>query len=247
MYHVMAHYNSTFGITLSDLSPVSDDIISVQNNHFLPSTDLKLFGGYFSAADLSVIQLATPKTRQVVPPYLIPLQAAALPGDRPNWVDMRDNPFLLRAVEEIQVLATVGGAGAEPIYGLLFAGYSLDPIPAGDLYTLHGTATTAGVVGSWVSLSITWDQTIPAGRYAMVSSQVRSTNAVAHRWIFKDQVLRPGFLSQNAVGDYIDPYWYRGGFGVMGYFTTTTYPTCQVLCNAADASHDIIMTFVRVS
>jgi hypothetical protein len=246
MYHVLAHTLNTYGVTNTDMTPIADDIFTISNGHFLPDRDVSLYGAYVSSANLQRSQIVTPKTRQVVPPIIYPIQTSLLPPTRPNWMDSRVQPFMLRAVEEIALQVTIGGAANERSYGLLFVGTGLDHVPSGDIYTIHGTSTTAAVASTWTSLAMTLDQTLPAGIYALISSQIQSTNAIAHRWIFKDQSFRPGFLSVTSLGNLTDRDWYRGGMGMLGKFSTVTYPIPQVLCNAADNAHDILISFVRI-
>lgn len=245
-YHVVAYQINTFGVTNADMTPLPDPWITIQNNHYLPHIPLYMYGGWAGGANLTAVTLVTPRSRMVVPPRLYPIQASLLPPDRPHILDRRKNPFTLNAVEEVSLLANVGGAANAYSTVIMFLGNSLDPVPQGDLYTLHGVSTTAAVANQWSLVNVVWDQTIPAGTYAVVSTQHVSTNAIAHRMFFKDQVMRPGFLSMNALGNISEPSYYFGGWGQLGQFNTTAYPTWEVLCNAADASHDFTMTMIRL-
>ena len=245
-YHVVGYYYTGFGVTNQDSTPIPDPWLTVQNGHFLPHIPLYLYGGWFGGPNLSVVTLVTPRSRMIVPPRLYPIQAAATPPDRPHIFDRRRNPFTLNAVEEVSLLMTIGGTVAETDTAVMFWGTSLDPVPQGDLYTLHGTAPGTVVAGRWSLMVPVWDQTIPAGNYAVVSTQHQSATAVAHRLFFKDQVMRPGFLSQSALGNITDPSYYYGGWGKLGEFNTTAYPTWEMLCSAADSGHDLNMTLVRV-
>lgn len=245
MFHVCAYQALTFGVTNFDMLPVADPIITVSNNHFLPNTQMFLFGGWFGGVNLTAIRLNTPTSRQVVPPPLYPIQAAVAPPDRPHVFDRRNMPFPLNMVEEVSMQANIGGAANAQNYAILFMGPSIEPAPQGQIYSLHGTATTAAVAGNWTQLAITWDQTIPAGTYYIVGSQHVSTTAIAHRWITKGQFYRPGFLSMSLVTNIGEPSQYYGGWGNYGNFNTYAYPYCEVLCNAADASHDVVMNIVK--
>lgn len=248
MFHVLAYQGSSHDVVGLDATPVPDDIFTISNGHFLPQMDLNLYGGYFGGNLLSYTQLVTPTTRQISIPRLLPISATILPPTDPNVVDLRMNPLHLRAIEEISMLNTLGtNASNLPFVNLLFVGKSLDPVPMGDSLTLHGTSTTAAVSLTWTSIQITYDTTLPAGTYAIVGAQIQSTNALAHRFIFKDQIFRPGFLSVNAFGLRTGWDYYRGAMGLLGTFTTVTYPTLQVLCNGADAAHDVTISIIRIA
>jgi hypothetical protein len=245
-YHVVAYQANTFGVTNFDSTPLPDAWVTIQNGHYLPHIPLYLYGGWFGGVNLTAVTLVTPRSRMVVPPRLYPIQGSLLPPDRPHIFDRRKNPFTLNGVEEVSLLMNIGGAANAYNTGVMFWGNSLDPVPQGDLYTLHGTSTTAAVANAWSLVNVVWDQTLPAGNYAVISTHHQSTNAIAHRLFFKDQVMRPGFLSISALTNLSEPSYYFGGWGQLGQFNTTAYPTWEVLANAADAAHDVSMTMIRL-
>ena len=245
-FHVIAYTANTFGVTNFSAAPVSDNWIGIQNSHFFPQRDLKLFGGWFGNVNLTKVTLVTPQSRRVVPPVLYPIQQAANPPDRPHIWDRRTNPFTLRAIEEIDLQINMGGAANAIFTGILFVGDVLTPVPAGDIFSLHFTSTTAAVANTWTTITMTPDQTIPSGSYAVVGSQHQSATAVAHRINFRDPVMRPGFLSLTSLGNITDPSYYQGGWGTLGTFNTTAYPFMDVYCTAADAAHDIVLNMIKV-
>lgn len=246
-YHVLVYNANTFGQTNFDMSPIQDSWIGIQNNHYFPQQSLQLFGGWFGGANASAFTLLTPRTRLVVPPRLMPIQGSLLPPDRPHIYDRRSNPFTLNAVEEIQLLLNVGGAANAQNTGVLFVGDMIDPTPPGDVFTLHGTATTAAVANQWTQLNIVWDQTIPSGTYKIIGSWHQSTNAIAHRWNMRNKVMRPGFLSLTSLGNMTDPSYYFGGWGPVGDFNTTAYPFIEVYVNGTDAAHDIGINIIKMA
>lgn len=245
-YHVVAYSANVFGVSNYDSTPAVDGWLTIQNGHYLPHIPLYLYGGWFGGVNLTAVTLVTPRSRMVVPPRLYPIQGAVVPPDRPHIFDRRKNPFTLNAVEEVSIQMNVGGAANALNYAVMFWGNSLDPVPQGDLYTLHGTSTSAAIAGAWSPCNVIWDQTIPAGNYSVIGTQHQSTNGVAHRLFFKDQVMRPGFLSLTSLGNIGEPSYYFGGWGQLGQFNTTAYPTVEVFCNGADAAHDLALTMVRL-
>jgi hypothetical protein len=247
MYHMLAYSSNTFGVTNFDMIPAQDPVFTIQNGHYLPNIPYNLYLAWLSGTLMSAIQLVTPTSRQVVPPRLYPINATTLPADRPHYYDRRMQPWILNAIEEISMQVNLGGAANAIATALLAVGTSLDPIPPGNIWSYHGTATTAAVAQAWTQVAITWDQTIPAGTYVVIGSQHQSTNAIGHRIIFKDQVMRPGFTSLTSLTNVSFPDYYYGGMGALGKFTTTTLPFVEVYCNAADAAHDIVLNMVKVA
>jgi hypothetical protein len=244
---VVGYTASTFGLTGFDSIPLQDPIITITNGHYLPAVQMFFYGGFFGGAALQRVVMDTPRSRQVVPPTLWPINANSLPPDRPHIVDRRQNPFILSAVEEVKILMSVGGTAASPNTAVMIWGTSIDPVPMGDIYSLHGVSTTAAVAGQWAQLSVIWDQNLPAGTYVVVGSQHQSTNAIAHRMIFKDQVWRPGFLSVQTLTQLTEHGYYYGGWGRLGSFNTYTMPQIEVWCQSADVAHDITLNFVRTA
>lgn len=245
-YHVLAYTAVTHAVTAHDTTPVEDLWPPIQNGHFFPDRQLMLFGGAFFGADLTKVTLVTPRSRLVVPPVLYPVVGALLPPDRPHIFDRRSNPFTLAAVEEVSMLVDVGGAANEDIWLVEFWGDRMDPVPAGDIYCLHGTSTTTTTAGAWTQIAVTWDQTIPAGRYAVIGSQHVSTDAIAHRFYFPGQLMRPGFLSMVSLQNIGEPSYYYGGWGKLGEFVTYSYPTVEVLTDLADSAHDLVMCMIKI-
>lgn len=246
-YHVAVYQANTNTQTNFDSVPVTDPILAISNAHYLPSFPLMFFGGLFLGANLTAVRLVTPRARQIVPPPMYPITQSLLPPDRPHYFDRRHNPFLLNAVEEVSIQMNIGGTANAYNTAIMFWGTSMDPVPQGDIYSLHGTSTTAAVANAWTQISVTWDQTIPAGTYTVIGTQVQSTNGLAHRLIFRDQnqMLRPGFTSVTSLGNITEPSYYYGGWGKLGTFNTYTYPNVEVLANAADASHDVVMNMIK--
>jgi hypothetical protein len=247
MIHVLINQANTFGVTLFDTPPITDEWIGISNGHWFPQTDLKIFGGWFGGANLTKITFTSPKLRAIVPPVIYPIQGSLLPPDRPHVWDSRTNPVPMGRIEEFQVLMNIGGGANAINTAVLIVGDQLELIPPGPMWTLHGTSTTAAVANQWTTVTVTWDVSIPAGKYLVYGTQHQSTNAIAHRWNFRQMPQRPGFLSITSLTNISDPGWNVGAWGAVGTFDTQAYPFAEVFCNAADAAHDFVMRMVKVA
>jgi hypothetical protein len=75
---------------------------------------------------------------------------------------------------------------------------------------------------------------------------VLASTGIAHRFVFKDQWFRPGFLSLQTGWNRTAWDYYRGAMGMLGTFTTVTYPTIQILSTAADVGCDVTLTIIRI-
>lgn len=244
-WHVAA-YTVLLGTTANtDVPALSDDVLTIFNNHFLLRRSYSLMAAWAGSATLSRVRFDSPTLRFYGNPYVRPVALGALPLTNPNTMQLWTKPIVLPAGEEIAVQATSAIAmGTERFTAVVMLGASQESVPAGNVYWVRATSTTAAVVNSWTTVAYTMETGIPTGSYAMVHSEVQSTNAIAHRWLFDEQVERPGFLSVTAVTNRQPDDFYQLRYGTMGRFVNTSLPRLQVLANVADAAHEIYIGLI---
>lgn len=248
MFHVLANFLNIGTTVDTDITPVTDSVFLIQNSHFVPQSDLYLFAAAAMEATPSRVRIVTASLRIPSTPWLRPLITGAIPPNIPVIPDYRANPLLLKALEEVQVWATSAIAmGNEHFTSLLFVGDTITPPPQGNIVTMRGTSTTAATVNAWTQLTMTWQDTLPFGQYGIVGLQHFSANAQACRLVVNGQLWRPGALSVNALGNYTHPMFTKGGLGLWGTFRSTAMPIPEVLCDAANATHEVYLEFVRMS
>lgn len=248
MFHLAAYRNAALGnVADTDISAVVDDILAIQNNHFVLNQDMDLIAIFAGSATILRTKLASPSARQIAAPFIRPVNGAALPGNNANISLLMDRPYRIRRNEEIQVQATSGVAMTEAFHALLWLARSVDPAPPGNITALRWTSTTAAVAGSWTTITATFTDSIPSGTYVAVGTEHFSTNAIAHRLIFSNQDLRPGMLSTVSATQRLPYAADLRQFGVLGYFKSNDLPRIQVLANAADATHEGYIDCIKVS
>lgn len=246
MFHLGAYTELIDNTANTDVDALSDDVFAITNVHFLMPRDLLMFLAYAASATLTRARWSTPSINNISPIFIRPINVGALPTDDPNLADYRYNPVRLRAQEELKLEATSGVAmGTERFTGLFWLGDSITQAPPGDVYTLRATATTAAVANSWTTISLTWDNQLPAGSYAVIGGEYQATNALAFRCIFDDQWMRPGALGLTALGRRTAKPFYDGGMGLWGRFRTISLPRVQVLNNSTDGAHTLYLQCVR--
>ncbi|GAI91217.1 unnamed protein product, partial [marine sediment metagenome] len=120
-------------------------------------------------------------------------------------------------------------------------------LPAGEIFTIEATATVSGLVGYWVNTAISFVQTLPAGRYAIVGMRVEDTDPLAARLVFPDISPRPGCIGSSTTGtDSIHKFRY-GELGNWGEFEHDAPPTVDFLAQADGAvSPEIIFDLIQV-
>jgi hypothetical protein len=247
MFHLAA-YNLALGVgTDIDVPALTDDILTIQNTHFVLSTQMQLMGGLAYSPLLDRIKLASPSMRQLAAPYMRPIQQGAAGVSNPNMFLFDNNPFVLNPYEEIQLLATSAiAASTERFVAGLFLSQGKTPVPMGGWTYLRFTSSVAAVANVWTSVTLTWADTLPAGLYSMCLSEHNSATAQFHRWIISNQQPRPGYPSfVNSFSRH--PYAIsKGQFGQMGVFRSNDQPRLQVLCTSADATHVGYLAVQRV-
>lgn len=246
MFHLSAYTESIGNVADTDVDALTDDILTIQNTHFVLSQPMQLLGAAAMSATLSRAKLASPSMRQVASPFIRPIIAAVQPPANPNLWLLDYNPFVIPPFEEIQMQVTSGVAMTERFTGLIWLANQIDSLPIGNVIPLRFTSTTAAVANAWTTATITFTDTIPSGVYAAVLSECQSTNGIAHRWIFSNQLWRPGFPSYAALGSRHPYAISKGQFGSMGRFRSNDLPRLQVLANGADAAHEGYLHVVRV-
>jgi hypothetical protein len=93
-----------------------------------------------------------------------------------------------------------------------------------------------------------FEQTLPAGTYAVVGFEHVGPTAVAARLIFPGSVHRPGTVAGITLGSRTFQGFYEGLFGIYGHFKTISLPYVEVLTTAADAvnQHEGYLRVCRV-
>lgn len=246
MHHTLAFNGSLADVTLAQVPAVTDDIVAIQNSNFIFQEDHDLLFATAFSAGLLRARIVTPKTRQISTPWIRPIRLAAVPAAEPRVADYRAYPFRLRGREETSIEAFQSSGGAQEVTALAGVLYQQIPVMAAEIWTMRGTATTAAVADAWTTLATTWQDQLPEGDYAVVGLEVQSTNARAARLILENTYPRPGSISVSGIGDRQHEMFRNGGLGTWGYFTSVRMPIVQVLCNGADAAHEIYLQFQRV-
>lgn len=243
----LAAYTELIDATANiDVNFLTDDYLDLVNNHARLRSPMSLVAAWAGAPTLNRVRFDSPSIRLVGNPFIRPINQAILPTADPNLDDKTRNVFRFQVGEEIAMQATAAPAMTERFTGLIWLAERITPIPIGDIYCIRATSTTAAVANTWTTLTMTLDQALAPGAYALVGSEHQSTNAIAHRWVIPDRPWRPGFLSVTDVANRTHKLLYQYGLGEWGRFLNTSLPQPQALCNAADAAHVIFMHVVRV-
>lgn len=111
-------------------------------------------------------------------------------------------------------------------------------------FTVAATASIAQQNFRWMSGPITFEQSLPVGRYVVLGMRCRALTGIAARLIFRGQLGRPGGPIVSAVTEPDDERFRRGNMGVWGSFLQEDPPLLDVYHGTAVAQ-DIILDLVR--
>jgi hypothetical protein len=246
-FHLLAFTGSVGQTANTDLAAVVDDVVPVQNNHFLLSRDRNLLWAAAVGATITRQRIVQPTLRQIVEPQINPLEGNAAPASNPNYADYTVYPLRIRALEELAVESTSGlSMGTERHYGVLALEESREPTPGGDIYTLRGTSTTAAVANTWTTLTTTWDVVLPEGVYAVCGLAGVGSGSIAYRLIFEDQRDRPGSLAIQSVTQKPGRHFQKGLLGIWGRFRNYAMPQLQCLSNTNTSTHTFFLDIIRL-
>jgi hypothetical protein len=237
MYHTMAYTLAIGAVANTDVPALQDDIIQIQNNHFIFMQQMKLMSAIVYSPTIISAQLVSPTLRQINPVFIRPLNPSAIGAGNPGVFYAFGGGATLYPFEENQILGTANPGTTERFTAVLFAGDGNNQTIMGNIFPCQFTSVGTAVVNSWTSIPYGFTNVLPSGLYTMVQSEHFSTNAIAHRWIFSNQVWRPGFPSMPSATARVPDQMLVDWLGTMGVFRSNDLPRLQVLCNVADNVH----------
>jgi hypothetical protein len=237
-FTVIAYSAAAAGINaaLTALPGVADQSVRVVTNDIYVPNDMRyLWGGFAVGPTITRAQLSSPTLRRTFLFEIAPLDfGAALPASPAKIFLLDDSPIALDGGEALDANITNTASDRETVLAFLAPGLSKPDQRA--FFTLRVTGAGTAVAGAWTLVTLTFDQTLPAGRYAVLGARFRSTNLIAFRLVFVGGKYRPGAPGFAATTS-LDFQKFRGGnLGVWGEFAHNAPPTVEVLANAADAS-----------
>lgn len=247
MHHTVVNSAVCVTATETDLTPITDGPLTIQNGHWLPPQDLPIWYAAAMATNLQRARFSSGTLRIPTTPYIRPITNALIPNDPMRFANYQQNPLTARMQEELSILGIQNAGANQRITTVLGFGINFQPSPIGNIFSMRGTSTTAAVANTWTMISPTWQDTIAQGTYAIIGLDHQSANAQAARCYILNQYWRPGIISTPGLGDKGDEFFRRGGLGVWGTFTANYLPNIEVCCNAADAAHEVYLYFVRIA
>jgi len=149
---------------------------------------------------------------------------------------------------------------------MVFAWLASGPAKLSDMenvrptHSITGLSTTDPTAGTWSTLPITWDQSLPRGRYAVIGMQVGVYKASGPvyggaRLIFLETTWRPGVIVRGGEGAYLGmasihpALLYGERWPLMNEisFDHDEMPDMEVMEGAANEEHSIELLLQKIA
>lgn len=248
MWAIVGYTESQDSATLVNVAALADQSVRVNGDDIIIPRGLNfLLGAYALGPNVTRAQLLSPSLRRVFNQEIGPIDVAALPTSPVPFNLFAPNILELDEDEALNAQAAEDAAGASRATVLVLLGDGpIEPV-TGDLHTVRVTGATTLVANAWTNGALTFDQTLPAGRYQLVGARMRSTNLQAFRFVFIGGTWRPGSIGNALVSDLDIPGQRGGGWGVWGEFEHNTPPTVDFLANGADTAEAGELDLIKVA
>ena len=248
-FHTVAYRGSVVNATTNTaIAGVQDDVLTrAASNAFLAPPGCRIRAGIAGGVNASRARIDTAEARKVGLPYIAPLNTGITAPSPPNVADYGPSGIRPQQNDEVAVQSTHTDAAPQIQFaGLWFYFNRVEP-QGGNEYRLRFTSAITGVVGSWASGALTFDQVLAVGKYQITGLDVFGTNLLLARLLFTGGGWRPGCLARNAVGSVPHPLFTAGALGVWGEFDSTTPPQLQTYVEAANTAQEGYVDVIKIA
>jgi len=147
--------------------------------------------------------------------------------------------------EALNVKVSVSAAGRASALALFCDG-PLAPV-TGEIFTVRATSSTTLTAYQWTNGALTFAQSLPKGRYAVVGMRALSAGLIAARLVIPGYAWRPGCIGYDAENDTEDDVFRGGRMGVWGEFDHDLPPTVDFLSISADTSEVVYLDLIKIA
>ena len=244
MHNLVACYaNVAQNAALTNLTPVTDPLVTIQNSRFIFPSDVQIGCILGNVESGSRMRINTPQFRSIALPEVYPVKITAENGTNPPVMGPIWDTLKVPKNDEFGLDVSRAGAGAADCFAGIWYAPAFVPAPKGPIITMRATATIVLTVGTWVTQNLTFDQSLPYGKYAVVGMDAQCGDAMFARLAFPGQTqFRPGVPVVEAYGSYTNPQIFRyGNFGLFGTFDSTAQPLVEVLGHTAGSEAGVYL------
>lgn len=259
-FTVIGFYESRTGTTaLAEVAGLADQSVNVAGDNItIPPTwnqIIAAWAGMSNATDVLVsARLSAPSMRGKTLLDMANLEAIAAGGtlepSSPTPLNVYLNkPIQLVSGEFLNHLQAGDGTTAANLCTsivLLGDGNYANPYAGMPIQTVRATATTTLTANAWTACTLTLDQQLEAGRYAVIGMRAQSAGAKAARLVMQETAARPGVIAYDSNADLEHPMFRNGNMGVFGSFVHTAIPQVEFLSLSADTAETVFLDIVKI-
>jgi len=249
MFTLVGFSESQDSASLTNVAALADPHIRVSGDDVTVPAGLNYVGGVYAiGADTTRAQLVSPSIRRRYPFEIVPVEVAAEPADPVKYFGLFDNPLQLDPDESLnaQCAESNAAAGRSTVLVWLCDGATA-PITGAEIFTIRATNTSTLSAYAWTNGALTFNDTLPAGTYALVGARASSAGLIAFRFVFSQYAWRPGAIGMDTVGEVGAPIFRFGKLGEWGQFSHNTPPTVDFLSLSADTSQTVDLDLILLS
>lgn len=249
MFHLAAWSQSVnpAGV-LTNINGVPDQAVFVSGLDIRVPTGLRFLlgaaAGYAGTGPLFA-QVQSPTLRDLVNQDIEPISSGYNFSTVSCWQLNAENPRDLADLEAMDFAIRATGGAAALGFGLAWIGDGPIKPTTGKIFSLRATAGITLVASTWVNGPLTFNSTLPAGRYQVVGMRAQGANLVAARLVFIGGTYRPGVPGQTTNTTDLFPEMRNGEFGIFGQFDSNQPPTLDAL-GQTDTAQDIVLDLIQV-
>jgi hypothetical protein len=248
MPFTLVAWNENFAAaaTLDALTAVPDPHVRVSGDDIWIPEALPMLAGYkVLGSTVTQARIESPTLRTLTPIDVSPIDT----GSEPTGANLARllplNPKAVGGGEALNVKCSVSAAGRAIALAWLSDG-PLTPI-TGEVFTVRATSATTLVANAWTNGALTFAQSLPRGRYAVVGMRALSAGLVAARLVFPGYPWRPGCIGYDAENDTEDDVFRGGKMGSWGEFDHDVPPTVDFLSISADTSEVVYLDLIKIA
>jgi hypothetical protein len=262
--HLLAYSNALTSVsTFTKMTPASDTLVYVDGTNKIvqtPQTNL-LMGGYAYGANFLLAQVQTPSLKANRVPVewgemdTTATQPINTVGAIPPFQYWGDTPIGLQIGEGIEVDYTGGGTAQGTVGIWLSDGNPMLKVSGPFLAGVRATSSTTLTANAWTTTSLTFDNQLPAGGYAVVGMEAFGATAVLARVALPGSGFRMGVVAGPITVSTRDRIFRAGRFAntspgtyeSWGAFVSTAPPQVEFFAGAADTAQVVYLDLVKVA
>ena len=259
-FTTIAYYEDRTGTTaLSEVAGLPDQHVAVSGDNVTVPPQwnqiIAAWAGMSNATDVLVsARLSAPSMRDKTLLDLANLEEIAAGGTLEPSSPTPINVYLSRPVqlvsgEFLQAQQASDGTTANNLCSVIVwlgDGNYVNQYAGKPIQTVRATSATTLTANQWTACTLTLDQQLNAGKYAIVGMRAQSAGAKAARLVMQETPARPGVIAYDSNADIEHPMFRNANMGVFGTFVHTAIPQAEFLSFSADTEETVFLDIVKI-